>query len=401
MLGTLSPREDRDVEVLIREARRRQRRRWAGVLIGGLLVAGAGWFALGTRSGRAPDTPSGAGSGPPAKVGPQLISPPLIPRRVDTSLLLWGPDASFVDNLTSRRVSSHLPVLRDMGYGDYQPLAAVVGDKVVFVGRGLSVVGHHLTGQPRRLARTPSFAPAADPSHVWLVSTHGATQSVRLTNVATGRSGAPIHLPRNTTLIRGTNAGLLLDNLRRGEAVELWNPGSSPVPLPDTAKWSDGFDATNRLVAYGTGCTDLSPHSAYEPDACTTLRVYNVMTGHLASYPTPHETLGWVPFEFNLVDAISPTGSYVAAEAATLPRQVDEGRLYIVSLTHPRTPPIAVPSSKGSVRVRVAWSARGDWLFYQGPRQRLWAYQVGTQLHRSSNTPCCQYTVMAAVPNNG
>ena len=38
-----------------------------------------------------------------------------------------------------------------------------------------------------------------------------------------------------------------------------------------------------------------------------------------------------------------------------------------------------------------------SWLFYQGPGEQMWAYQVTTGQVRSSSTTCCQYAVMATM----
>jgi hypothetical protein len=47
--------------------------------------------------------------------------------------------------------------------------------------------------------------------------------------------------------------------------------------------------------------------------------------------------------------------------------------------------------------MRIAWSVRRGWVFFQGPRGYMWAYQPQTGSLRASRTPCCQVTVMAAV----
>jgi len=57
------------------------------------------------------------------------------------------------------------------------------------------------------------------------------------------------------------------------------------------------------------------------------------------------------------------------------------------------------PSSAADLFARTAWSADDTWLLYQGPGGHLWAYQVTSGQTRASGTPCCQYTVMAAVPS--
>jgi hypothetical protein len=392
------PPEPVDAQALIQQARRRQRRRRAAIVTVIVVAAGATWFAIAARGGGgAAVTPTHTAQRSPG--GRTPTSARLIPRGVDTALLLWGPGPSYVDNLSTRQLLSKPAILRDIAGGDYQPLAAVINDKVVFAGGGLSVVGGDLTGRPRTLARTPLFAPAARPGHVWLGSTQGRRRSIRLASL-TGSTVAPaIDLPRGTALVRGTDAGLLLENYRSpGEPLELWKPGHAAVMLPHAPSWADGFAATSRLIASGTGCRTLSPTAAYQPDVCRTLHVFNVTTRQDTSFSSPRGTLGWVPFGFNLVDAIARSGSELAAAAAIPPRHADRGVLYTVSLRHPANEPTAVPGSQGSVRSRLAWSIHGGWLFYQGPNQHLSAYQPRTGQVRVSKTPCCGYTVMAAVP---
>jgi len=103
-----------------------------------------------------------------------------------------------------------------------------------------------------------------------------------------GRPGPVITLPKGAVnLVEGTDAGLLLE-IRRGHnfGLALWNPGAAPRALPYSPSWSDGFDATARLVAYGTDC-GIHETSPYAPqansgyDACNVLRVFDVLTGKL------------------------------------------------------------------------------------------------------------------------
>jgi hypothetical protein len=364
-------------------------------------VFGATWLAVGTGSDgrhnvprtRRPHTPAESTASPAASS---------IPRGVSTTLVLWGSGQSYVDDLSTRQSSSQARVLGAIGSGDYQPLAAGIGNMFVFVGRGVSVSDTLLSGRrPHQLSRTSGFAPAADAGHIWLVSLRQQGRIVRLASLRNGSTGPAIHLPHNTALVRGTDAGMLLENYGlRGEPLELWRPGSAPALLRHSPAWDDGFSATPRLVAYGSGCHILSPTANYEPDACRMLRVLDVVTGKVASYPSPPDTLGWVPFGFNVVDSISRSGTNLAAVAAIAPGHADRGQLYTVALDHPSGRPTPVPGSTGFVRSRVAWSARGNWLFYQGPSQRLQAYQPSTKRIGISSTPCCQYTVMAAVPSS-
>lgn len=384
-------------EVLIREARRRQHRRWIATSLVVVIVGVAGWLVIGNDD-RAPQQSTSEQQ--PTAPGPANASARSIPRSVGTTLLLWRPGRSYVDNLSARHLSSRAPILRDIAYGDYQPLAAVIDNRFVFVGHGLSVSRGLMSAQPRRLSRASGFAPAVHPGGVWVVSARRGRSIARLVSVRGGAARRAVRLPPHTGLVRGTAGGLLLENYAaRGAPLELWRPGDAPVLLPRRPSWADGFAATAGLIAYGTGCHGLSPHGASDPDACHRLNVLDVRSGRVASYLSPPSTLGWVPFEFDLVDAFSKPGNRLAAVAAIGPRQAGRGRLYIISLNRNVVHIMRVPGSSGPVRSRVAWAARGNWLFYEGAGHTLQAYQPSSGRIRTSSTPCCQYTVMAAIPS--
>ena len=397
-------------EALIKEARRRQRRRWlaVGVAVAAVLagVAGVAAGVAGHRPGR-PGPRGHPGSQVAAR---QAAAPAPIPRSIGTTLLMWpagfgqccGPVT--VDDLgTDRLAQSHQPAI---GTGDYQPLLAQARRWLVYVGNGTAAIRDDLSGRPRVLGPTPFFVPAAAPGRVWLFQfRHGLQGPVRAWTVpVTGDPpGPPITLPAAyLPAVRGTDAGLLL---QVPQGLALWNPGSPPRMLPYSPSISDGFDATARLVAYGTGCESqaTAPGAAYEPnagyDACKMLRVLNVITGKLMSFAAPPGTAGWVPNGFDLDSAISPGDQMIAAYAAARPQGQGRVRLYLMPITAPSGPPRAVPSSDAYLFARTAWSAKGSWLLYQGPGEHLWAYQVTSGTTGASSTPCCQYTVMAAVPS--
>jgi hypothetical protein len=166
---------------------------------------------------------------------------------------------------------------------------------------------------------------------------------------------------------------------------------------------TDGFDATPRLVAYGTGCrwrvTDRhAPESNVGYRACAMLRVLDVVTGRLSSFAAPAGTAGWVPTGFNLVSAISPGGAMIAAYAATRPEGSGLTRLYVLRLHGAHGQPVAVPGSRALLFSRTAWSVRGSWLLYQGRGRHLWAFRAGSGQVRASSLPCCAYTAMVAAP---
>jgi hypothetical protein len=406
-------------EALIKEARRHQRRRY---LIGGLAVLGAAAAVCGALAGlsrashpRPPGVPRprAAAIRParPAAVGQ-------IPASTDTTLLLWpvgypgfsasgGPPA-YVDNLsTGRLTESESP---DISAGDYQPLLSPVGTYLVYVGGdGTTAIRDDLTGRPHLVGGSPSFAPSATPGQVWLLTRNGNVLTARPAPVAGGRPGPPLTLPAGTELlIRGTDAGLLLEVSRpAGFGLALWHPGAAPRILPYAAAEdiTYGFDATALLIAYGTGCTDqvTAPGAALanaDYQACAMLRILSVVTGTLSSFAAPPGTAGWVPDEFNLVSAISGQNQMIAAYAAVPPQGSGRVRLYVIRLTSPSPRASAVPSSGALLFARTAWSTNGSWLLYQGPGGHLWAYQLTSGQTRASSTPCCQYTVMAAVPSH-
>ena len=395
-------------EALIREARRRQRRRWlaVGVAVAAVL-AGAAGVAAGT-AGHRPGRPGPRGHAR----SQQAARPAPIPRSIGTTLLMWpagfgqccGPVA--VDNLsTGRLAQSQQPAI---GVGDFQPLLAHVGRWLVYVDDGVTTaIADDLTGRPHVLGPTPFFAPAAAPGRVWLFQfRHGTQGPVRAWTVAPsgGPPSQPVTFPAGSYLpaVRGTDAGLLVPV---PQGLALWNPGGAPRILPSSPGFADGFDATSRLVAYGTGCTSRStaPDAPQDPNAgyrtCRTLQVLDVVTGKLISFPAPPGTAGWVPNGFNLVSAISDDNQMIAAYAATRPQGAGRVRLYSMRIAGPPRPAMPVPSSAAYLFARTAWSADGTWLLYQGPGGHLWAYQVTSGQTRASSTPCCRYTVMAAAPS--
>jgi hypothetical protein len=399
-------------EALIKEARRRQRRRWlaVGVAVAAVLAGVAG-VAAGV-AGHSPGRPGPRGHPRSQVAARQAAAPGPIPRSIGTTLVMWpagfgqccGPVA--VDDLsTGRLAQSQEPAI---GAGDYQPLLAQAGRWLVYVGDGVATaIADDLTGRPRVLGPTPFFAPAAAPGRVWLFQVqHGMQGSIRAWTVALsgGPPSRPVTLPAGANLpaVRGTDAGLLL---QVSQGLALWHPGSAPRILPSSPDFADGFDATSRLVAYGTGCTSqaTAPDAAQEAnaayDTCRTLQVLDVVTGKLISFPAPPGTAGWVPNGFNLASAISRDDQMIAAYAAIRPQGAGQVHLYVMRIAGPSRRAIPVPSSAAYLFARTAWSADDTWLLYQGPGGHLWAYQVTSGQTRASSTPCCRYTVMAAAPS--
>ena len=315
-----------------------------------------------------------------------------------------------LDNLRTGRATQAAPAVDP---GEYRPIIAV-GHWIVYVKDITVRAANALTGTTHVLGKALAFAPSAARGDVWLED--GADQptatavTVRSVPVAGGPRGPPITLPRGTRLVAGTDAGLLLEP-RGGEVggpFWLWTPGTAPRPLPYSSS-AEGFDVTPRLVAYGSDCANPAtaqnlPYGGnFAYYACRSLRVFDVGTGRLRSFAAPRGTRGWAPTHGGnwawSRSEIAPSGRMMAAEAVVAPGSQGIARVFVLHLTGPDTQATAVPSSAAFLLSVTAWSARGWWLFYQGPGQRMWAYQVTTGQVRSSKTTCCQYAVMAAIKN--
>jgi hypothetical protein len=409
------PGSDAGPEALIREARRRHRRRQliTGLAAVAVLASGLGAFAGLRGSGQPPAARPPAGRPRPAPAASHPAAPQaagLIPRSTDSTVLMWpvGPGQApgiYLDNLRTRRLRQAFTPSVDPG--EFQPLMPT-GRWLVYVQQGkVLAVPVDGPGRPRVLGTTLPFAPSATPGHVWLqygiFPARRGPVRVRSVSIASGRAGPPVTLPAGTQLIAGTDAGLLL-SARYGSPLLLWTPGAMPVSLPYSAR-AQALAVSARLVAYETGCRNegtaqnLSYGGNYGYSACRMLRVYDVVTGRLRSFAAPPGTSGWVPVHggYWSVSAIARSGAVLAAEAVVPPDSRGVARVFVLHLTGRHRRATAVPSSAAFLLSVTAWSPDGSWLFYQGPGQRLAAYQVATGRVRSSSTPCCQYAVMAAI----
>jgi hypothetical protein len=410
-----APGSGTEAEALIKEARRRQRRRYAvtGLAVAAVLAGALGAFASLHGVSQPPvRRPPAVRSGPKPAASHAVgePAPGRIPRSVDSTVLMWpvGPGQApgiYLDNLRTRRLrQAYTP---SVDPGEFQPLMPT-GRWLVYVrpGRVLAVPVDR-PGQPRVLGRTLLFAPSAAPGHVWLqygIFPHRpGPVRVRSVSIATGQAGPPVTLPAGTQLVAGTDAGLLL-SARYGRPLQLWNPGAVPSALPYSSR-AQALAVSARLVAYETGCRpegtaqNLSYEGNYGYDACRMLRVFDVVTGRLRSFAAPPGTSGWVPSHggYWSVSAIAHPGTVLAAEAVVPPDRRGLARVFVLHLTGRPRSPVAVPSPAAFLLSVTAWSDRGSWLFYQGPGQHMWAYQVRTGKVRSSMTPCCQYAVMGTV----
>jgi hypothetical protein len=416
VLGSRRPPEA-EPEAVIREARRRQRRRQlvTGLAVAAVLAGAAGAVA-GIQALGQPRRLSQPRPRPPAPATGRQAVPGPIPRSVGTTVLMWpvGYPAfdpgfwppAYQDNLSTGQLSRRHKLA--FAGGDYLPYMVRTGRWLVYVGgQGTMAIGEGLKGRPRVLGRTPFFAPAASPGRIWLERIRGdlgegGRASVWQVSVRTGRHGRVITLPRDASMVAGTDAGLLLQVLRGHDfGLALRSPGGALRALPYSPWWRYGFDASPRIVAYGTGCHDQD--TVADPTyyaTCQVLRVFDVVTGRLVSFSAPPGTAGWIPFDIGVTHAIAPAGQMIAAYAATRPLGNGQDRLFVMRLAGATGLPLPVPSSAANLYPRTAWSADGSWLFYQGPGRRMWAYQVSSGKARASGTPCCPYTVMVAFPSS-
>ena len=305
-----------------------------------------------------------------------------------------GQDGTiYLDNLRTGRLSWATPVVDP---GEYQPIM-LVDDRIIYVTNSGVFANDVLTGKTLVLGQPP-FAPAAQPGQVWL--TYGwSGRVVRPVSVLGGRPGLRTVLPRGTQLIAGTDAGLLLqgDDLA---SLWLWKPGTAPRRLP-YSRLAQAFAVSPRMVAYDTGCVEegTSPYLTYGGNygynACKTMRVFDVVTGRLRSFPAPPGTIGWVPSHGGFWSASAISTAMIAAKAVVAPASQGIAREFVLHVTGRDRRATAVPSSTAFLLSVTAWSTDGSWLFYQGPGERMWAYQVRTGEVRSSRIRCCQYATMA------
>ena len=410
----VAPAQSPDVEALIKEARRHQRRRYAatGVAVTAVLAAAIGAFAaLPGASG--PGRVIQPRPGPPAGHSARPQGPAPIPASINTTVLMWPAgleqDGTIaLDNLRTGRLGRATPVVDP---GENQPVMVTTGRIVYGMNHSIRATDA-VTGKTLVLGMAQAFAPSATAGEVWLEQDSGQTGAaavrIRSVRVSGGRHGPPMTLPGGTQLIAGTDAGLLLEP-RDGDVhgpYWLWTPGSAPEPLPYSSS-AEGFAVSPRLVAYGSNCANpgtaqsLSYGGNFGYYACRTLRVLDVVTGKLKSFPAPPGTTGWVPTHGGnwawSFSEIAPSGRMMAVEAVVPPESQGVTRVFTLQLTGRNTTATVVPSSAAFLLSVTAWSPDGSWLFYQGTGEQMWAYQVTTGQVRSSTATCCQYAVMATI----
>jgi hypothetical protein len=167
-------------EAVIREARRRQRRRRLVIgLAVAAVLAGAAGVVAGIGSPGAPRRVSHPRPKPSAPAVSRPALPGPIPRSVATTVLMWpvgypafgphfGPPAYLDDLATGQLSRRHKPTFAG---GDFQPYLVRAGRWLVYAGDGTMAIRDDLMGQPRVLGSTPFFAPGPRPATSgWSVS---------------------------------------------------------------------------------------------------------------------------------------------------------------------------------------------------------------------------------------
>ncbi|MGH2875272.1 MAG: hypothetical protein ACRDNJ_10160 [Solirubrobacteraceae bacterium] len=294
--------------------------------------------------------------------------------------------------------------------GDFPDQIVPLGRRLIYDGDDgmISVIADdHLsaTAHPQLLGAASWFVPSVG-GRVLLVNEdkYGFPVSARPVTVSTGARGAAITLPRGTgELIEGTARGLLLLRLTAphrsdGGILELWRPRRRPRRL---AYLPDGVsDAGPRLLDYGSDCRWRTARFAKGPSGyrvCERLHVLDLRDGRRFAFSTPTGTLGWLASQFSLDSGFAPD-RLLAAQAAIAPARTGRAHLFLLRL-NPTTHTTRVPQSTAPLYARSAWSRRGSWLLYQGPRERLRAFRLPGQTV-ALNARCCEYTALVSTPSS-
>ena len=276
---------------------------------------------------------------PAAAAGRQALAGP-IPHSVGTTVLMWpvvaqgeypafGPHSwppAYVDNLAT----GHLSRRHKLAFagGDYRPYLVQAG-RLAGLRRRAGRHGHrrrpagqaagagrHPVLRSRGLAR-PRLA-GAHPRRPGRgrpgqrVAGLGAHRAPR-----PGDHPAPQRRPDRRDRRRPAAAGAAGPRLRPG-AVAARRRAASAAVLAMAARRLGCQPPACRLRHRLPGPGHRGKDQDYY-EACPVLRVFDVVTGRLLSFPAPPGTAGWMPFEIGVTHAIAPGGRMIAAYAATRP----------------------------------------------------------------------------------
>jgi hypothetical protein len=344
-------------EALIREARRRQRRRWlaAGMAMV-TVIAGAAAVIAGSGAGsrpRPPGSPTAAPSPLPTK--PARMTGQPLPRDAGLWLLLGGHRPAWLSVPTGRtepirglpQRGNGYQLIRIAGGWAAQPFPAFACDNcapgplpVYYVADGSRVAS--------RIGAADLTAPAATPGALWLVSyRRGADMSTAAGNAqevsVTGATLGPrLRLPAGYVIDQGTRTGLLLVQELAGSGpvrYELWDPGTRRV----TRSFVNLIAASRAEIAWMPGCTT----------SCR-VHVLDLRSGRAEEISLPERSQAWIG------GAFSPDGRLLALQVTarvTADGRAAATRLMVATVASGRI--TAVPGTTVGSRNGVAfgWQA--------------------------------------------
>ncbi|HVC71352.1 MAG TPA: hypothetical protein VNC61_13940 [Acidimicrobiales bacterium] len=324
-------------QALIKEARRRHRRRLAAISVGLLvlaLVAGLGVGVLSRHAGRTPSPRAGT----PSQTG-------VFSRPTDDVLL-------FADGLgldLDHRVAGRQPIAGQHS-GDQRWDIVRAGNAVV-VGWGEVWATAIASGTARRLGPVVTFVPAAEPKAVWLIDYPGGRigeGTPTLREVTT--TGRTLHLqlgppPSEGVPAVGIPGGLAFET---DSGVALWNVAAHRF--------------TRRL---GTGPGYVGDAAgdtlAWCQSDCTTLQLTDLSTRQGRDRAFSSSRIGGY-FESSSL-RLSPDGRY-AAVLVTRSGLGTAGQMATLELLDHRTGRTSVVRRGVSAWSTMAWSTDGRTLFF-------------------------------------
>jgi hypothetical protein len=362
-------------EAVIREARRRQRRRWlaAGVATAAVLVA-AGAVIAGSGAGSHPRPPGRHASTAP-KPAPSVMRGLPMPAGSGVRLLLTGRRPAWFSMATRRTEPiKGLPWNR-AGYGftrvsggwSAQPYPAgpyPAGPGCLPVCAGPPLPSYFIADGSASAARIgPGFGVSASDGNgmVWLVTFRRSADNIdttpaRAQQVTTaGRPAGPrFRLPAGYLIQRAVGGDLLLAPVDQGPGTvtyKLWDPGTRRV----AGTFSDVIAASPRQIAWGPVCVHCPVH------------VLNLLTGTTAAIPVPRET--WA----NNNGTFSSDGRFLAFSLSAgppPPAAAAVTRIAVIDIASRRL--LAVPgttlSGAAAGRLSFGWQASGHRLIAVLPR---------------------------------
>jgi hypothetical protein len=356
-------------EAVIREARRRQRRRWlaAGVAIV-TVAAGAAAVIAGYAAGGRPRPPGRHVTAAPKPVPSSMSGLPM-PAGSTVRLLLTGRRPAWFWTATRRTEPiKGLPsnragyaFTRLVGGWSVQPYPAGPGCLPTCAGPPLP--NYFIADGSRRAVRIGlghAISASDGSGTVWLVTLRRSADDIftapaRARQVTTaGRPAGPgFRLPAGYQIQRAVGADLLLAPMSQGPGTvryKLWDPGTRHV----AGTFRDVIAASPQQIAWGPVCMHCPVH------------VLNLLTGTTATIPIPRGT--WASNN----GTFSPDGRFLAflLSAGAAEQFGVQARIAVINIATRRL--LAVPgttlSGAAAQRLSFGWQANGHRLIAVLPR---------------------------------